>query len=69
MIEYLDQDHSGWENNGGGYGEIVIDFAEGLIELYLSKLWKRQFRNRLTPISAPIIVANSRSFCGTRTRD
>jgi hypothetical protein len=31
--DYLEQEHGGWENNDGGYGEFIIDVAERTIEL------------------------------------
>ena len=31
--DYLEQEHGGWENNDGGYGEFTIDVAERTIEL------------------------------------
>ena len=30
---FLEQTHSGWENNQGAYGEFVFDVAEGTITL------------------------------------
>ena len=31
--DYLEQEHDGWENNDGGYGEFIIDVAERTISL------------------------------------
>jgi hypothetical protein len=31
--EYLEQEHGGWENNDGGYGEFTINVAARTIEL------------------------------------
>ena len=31
--DYLEQEHGGWENNDGGYGEFIIDVAARTIEL------------------------------------
>jgi hypothetical protein len=31
--DYLEQEHGGWENNDGGYGEFTIDVAERTIDL------------------------------------
>ena len=31
--DYLEQEHDGWENNDGGYGEFIIDVAERTITL------------------------------------
>jgi len=31
--DYLEQEHDGWENNDGGYGEFRIDVATRSIEL------------------------------------
>ena len=32
-FDYLEQEHGGWENNDGGYGEFRIDIAKRSIEL------------------------------------
>ncbi len=31
--DYLEQEHDGWENNDGGYGEFIIDVSERTISL------------------------------------
>jgi hypothetical protein len=31
--DYLEQEHGGWENNDGGYGEFVIDVSARTISL------------------------------------
>jgi hypothetical protein len=31
--DYLEQEHGGWENNDGGYGEFTIDVVARTIEL------------------------------------
>jgi len=31
--DYLEQEHDGWENNDGGYGEFIINVAERTISL------------------------------------
>jgi len=31
--DFLTQEHAGWENNDGAYGEFTIDVAERKIEL------------------------------------
>jgi hypothetical protein len=31
--DYLEQEHDGWENNDGGYGEFIIDVAQRTISL------------------------------------
>jgi len=31
--DYLEQEHDGWENNDGGYGEFIIDVAGRTISL------------------------------------
>lgn len=33
--DLLEQNHSGWENNDGGYGELVIDVIERKIKLQM----------------------------------
>jgi hypothetical protein len=34
--DYLEQEHGGWENNDGAYGEFQFDVAERTIELEFS---------------------------------